>query len=213
MERDSVKIYQRIKTQPTRYKEDVHCPLLLKFMIEKGRMSAFCTDILITERTFYNWTKKYPLFGQCFDIGKLYARENWEDEGELIRDEYHPPGVVSNKFEHWKMVGWSRFGISKNARIKVDLNPEDDPAKHYAQLLVQAANGDFTASEIKQLMEAINVGINAHQLIKLQIEIDALRSDLDVMKANMDGNNTVADQGITETDKDSVADQVCQPSS
>lgn len=213
MERDPVKIYQRIKTQPTRYKEDVHCALLLKVMIDKGRMSAFCTETLISEMTFYNWTKKHPLFRECYSIGKLYARETWEEEGETIRDEYHPPGVISNKFEHWKMVGWSRFGISKNSRIKLDLDPEDNPAKHYSQLLVQAANGDFTASEIKQLMEAINVGLNAHQVIKLQMELDELRSDLDTMRANMDGNHTIADQGIAEANQDPLANQVCQSDS
>jgi hypothetical protein len=90
------------------------------------------------------------------------------------------------------MIGWSRFGISKNSRIKLELVPTDNPAQHYSQLLVQAAKGDFTAGEIKQLMEAVNVGLNTHQVFELQKQIDELKSDLATMVDNQNGNNTVA---------------------
>jgi len=92
------------------------------------------------------------------------------------------------------MIGWSRFGISKNSRIKLKLKPNDSPDKHYSQLLAQAAEGDFTAAELKQLMEAINVGLNTHQTFQLQKEIDQLKFDLGTMQENSNGNNTFADK-------------------
>lgn len=191
-------IFKKVKRQPSRYDEDAHCKLILSVMLNKGRYSAFCTEALICEGTFRNWINEHTLFAQCYGIGKMFARENWEIEGEELRDETNPPGVISHKFEHWKMMGWSRFGISKNSRIRLDLNPNDNPSQHYAQLLVQAANGDFTSSEIKQLMEAINVGLNTHQVFELQKEIDQLKSDLATMMINKDGsNNTCTDKGIT----------------
>jgi hypothetical protein len=70
--------------------------------------------------------------------------------------------------------------------------------EHYAQLLKQANNGDFTAGEIKQLMEAINVGLNTHQVFTLQKEIDQLKADLITMNENSNGNNHFAAKGITK---------------
>jgi hypothetical protein len=98
------------------------------------------------------------------------------------------------------MVGWSRFGISRNSRIKLDLNPHCNPSEHYAQLLLQASKGDFTASEIKQLMEAVNVGLSTHREINLQKQIDEIRADQAIMKVNTNGDNTFTNKGITKAD-------------
>jgi len=195
------KIYERLKCGPkSSYNPDIHCPLILKTMIHEGRLGAFLIKASIGESTFYDWLKANPLFAECYAMGKILAREAWEIEGQELRHETNPPGVISHKFEHWKMIGWSRFGVSKNGRIKLKLNPKDNPSNHYAQLLTQASDGDFTASEIKQLMEAINVGLNTHQVFQLQKEIDQLKSDLLTMAANTHGYNSSATQRIEKKD-------------
>lgn len=198
--KDVDQIYNIIKNYPTKYDEEIHCKLILKIMINKGRMSAFCTEVVIAESTFYRWIKKYPLFQECYSIGKMFAREEWEEEGYRLRDACNPPGVIDNSFEHWKLVGWSRFGVSKNSRIKLNLNPAGNPNEHYTQLLKQASEGDFTASEIKQLMEAVNVGLNTHQAFELQKEIDQLKYDLALMNENNSVQNSFANKGIAQKD-------------
>jgi len=197
---DIDKIFEKIKTRPTIYDEEIHPKLILRMMLEKCRLSAFCCEALVTETTVYNWCAKHPLFAICYAMGKAFAREAWEREGERIRDREMPIGVVDYAFEHWKMMGWSRFGISKNSRIKLDLDPEASPLVHYGQLLKQAANGDFTASEIKQLMEAINVGLNVHQTFELQKQIDELKSNQETMAANANGNNSSTNKRIAQKD-------------
>jgi hypothetical protein len=189
---DHDKIYQTIIKRYAKYNQKIHCPLILKIMLNQGRYSKFCCEVMICESTFFAWIKTNPIFATCYGLGKMFAREAWEQDGEDMREETNPPGVISHKFEHWKMVGWSRFGVSKNSRIKLDLDPTANPSQHYSQLLVQAANGDFTASEIKQLMEAVNVGLNTHQVFELQKQIDELKSDLETMVTNKNGNNTFA---------------------
>lgn len=193
-------IFEKIKTRPTIYDEEIHPKLILKMMLEKCRLSAFCCEALVTETTVYNWVAKHELFATCYAMGKAFARENWEKEGERIRDRELPIGVVDYAYEHWKMMGWSRFGISKNSRIKLELDPEASPLVHYGQLLKQAADGAFTASEIKQLMEAINVGLNVHQSFELQRQIDELKSNLDIMNTNSNGNNSSTAKGIAQKD-------------
>jgi hypothetical protein len=189
-------IYQKIKGAPTLYDEELHCKLILKIMMNEGRLSAFCTEAFICESTFYRWVKKHELFCRCYDIGKMHAREAWEIEGYELRDMVTPPGTINHAFDHWRMIGWSRFGISKNSRIKLDLDPDGSPLEHYKQLLMQASEGAFTASEIKQLMESVNVGLNTHQVFELQKQIDQLKSDLVTMAENNNVKNSFTNKGI-----------------
>lgn len=199
---DAQEVYQRLRKAHTEYNEEIHCPLILKIMADekKGRVSAFCVEAFVDERTFYNWVNAHPLFSACYFLGKMYARENWEKEGDIIKHIVLGPGENTYRFEHWKMIGWSRFGISKNSRIRLDLKPTDNPAEHYKQLLQQASNGDFTASEIKQLMEAINVGLNAHQVFELQKQIDELKSDLTKMDNMQNAQHSLTNKGIAQKD-------------
>ena len=164
-------------------------------MMTNGRFTSFCTEVLIGDDTFYNWCKQHELFREIYAISKLFARELWEKEGDILKLKTNMPGVIDHEFDHWRMIGWSRFGISKNSRIKLDLDPKGNPSDHYSQLLKQASEGCFTAAEIKQLMEAVNVGLNTHQVIELQKEIDRLKSDLLVMQENANGHNTSTNKG------------------
>jgi hypothetical protein len=199
---DIDKIFKKLKCGPTKYKETLHCKLLLEIMSDpnKGRISAFCKEVLISEPTFYKWVKTHELFAQCYSLGQIFARESWEKDGFELRDRFTPPGTIDHGFEYWKMIGWSRFGISKNSRIKLDLNPDDNPSQHYSQLLKQASTGAFTAAEIKQLMEAVNVGLNTHQVFELQKQIDELKSDMSTMNENSNVQNSFTNKGIAQKD-------------
>lgn len=203
---DPQKVYEEFKKRKTAnaqiYDENVHCPLLLEIMTAKslGTVSAFCVEALIGENTFWDWTNNYEVFGDLYQFCKMYSRELWEQEGRELKDITLPIGTISHGFDYWKLIGWSRFGISKNSRIRLHLNPKDNPSEHYSQLLKQAAQGDFTASEIKQLMEAVNVGLSTHQVFELQKEIDQLKSDLGTMQANTDAHNTSTTKGFAQKD-------------
>lgn len=207
-------IYEKFKCgRKTKYEEEKHCKLLIEVMLDKdrGTMSAFCIEAVISDYTFWAWVQKYDTFGEIHSYCKMVAREIWEKEGRELRDAHYPMGTINHAFEHWKLIGWSRFGISKNSRIKLNLDPDATPDKHYAALLKQANGGDFTASEIKQLMEAINVGLRTHETIKLQKDIDQLRSDLGIMQANSNANNSGANKGPTQENFGTLADSICKP--
>jgi hypothetical protein len=205
MKMDSGTVFEHFKKNKGRkslYDEERHCKLLIDLMLnpDKGTMTSFCVAAMITEATFWTWVREHELFGDLYSFGKLLSRENWEADGRKIRDMQLPIGTVSYEFEYWKLIGWSRFGVSKNARIKLNLNPNDTPDKHYSQLLKQASEGDFTAAEIKQLMEAVNVGLNTHQVFELQKQIDGLKSDLETMQTNTDGHNSGTVKGLAKAD-------------
>lgn len=193
-------IYKKIRDYKIQYNEDIHCKLILHIMMKSGRYSEFCLQAMVSEEKFYKWIREHELFRECYSIGKMYAREAWEKEGLILRDMISPPGTINHSFEHWRLVGWSRFGISRNSRIRLDLDPKATPNQHYAQLLQQASNGDFTAAEIKQLMESINVGLNTHQVFKMQEEIDQLKEDLTLMATNSNVHNTFPNQTAPKED-------------
>lgn len=189
-------MWPKISHGNSEYVEELHCKMMLNIYADrnKSRLSAFCVEAVIGESTFYDWIHRYPTFARCYEFCKMMAKENWEKEGELLRD--LDTKEVGCRFEQWRLQGWTRFGIGKNARIRLHLKEGANPAEHYQQLMKQASNGDFTAGEIKQLMEAINVGLNAHQVFELQKEIDQLKSDLIKISEIKNGENTYTAKSI-----------------
>lgn len=197
------KIYSHFKNKSAlKYKEEEHCKLLIKVMMDKdyGCHSAFCVQAMIAETTFFLWVRTHELFGNLFYFTRMIAKQLWYEEGRAIRDKEYQIGTMNYEFEHWKLMGWTKFGISKNSRIKINVDPNASPAQHYADILRQAAEGDFTASEFKQLMEAVNVGLNVHQTFELQKQIDELKSDLAILTANTNVDNPFSIKGIAQKD-------------
>lgn len=190
-------LYKHVKSSNAqKYCEEKHCVMILRVMNDpkKGTYSAFCVEAKIGDGTFWGWLNQHEIFLQCYALGKMFARERWEQEGRELQD--IPSELVGCRFEYWRMIGWSRFGVGKNSRIRLNLKG-NNPSEHYNQLIQQASNGDFTAGEIKQLMEAINVGLNAHQVFELQKEIDSLKADLAKMQELRHGENSYTNKTFT----------------
>jgi len=124
-------------------------------------------------------------------MGKIYSKSNWEDEGENGKDEEF------FNFDHWRLTGAYRYGVGRN-RVRMAVSPESNPYEQYQQLIRQAGTEEFTAAEIKQLMESINVGRGAFETFKLQEEIDSMKEDVSRMKTNHAHNNGTAKKA-TET--------------
>lgn len=183
------KNFKNKKEYEKKYDEEKHCKLLIEVMTDsyKGTVSAYCVAAMICMETFYTWVHKYQMFGQIYQFSKLIAREIWEEEGHRLKGKERPIGVIDNEFEHWKFIGWSKFGISKNPKLRIPFKAENNALDHYRTIMRQASEGDFTASEFKQLMEAINVGLNVHQVMNMQSQIDELKSDLSKMQENSNG--------------------------
>lgn len=192
------RIYNHFKNgKGTYYDEAYHCKLLIETMLNplKGTISSFCVQAMVCEKTFGNWVNAHPLFAAIYSFSKMLAREEWEKEGQRIRDFDFPMGTMNYSFEHWKMMGWSRFGISKVSKIKLSVPKDASPMQLYQQILLQATEGDFTAPEFKQLMEAVNIGLNVNQTIELQRQIDELKSALITMEQNSNVQNPFTNKG------------------
>jgi hypothetical protein len=179
--------YESIKKNPTKYKEEIHCPKIIEVMNEKGTISAFCKEVMISDGTFYNWCYQYPIFKECFRFGFMSSQENWEDAGRMRDEEFD--------FKYWEFIGRQRYGVGRSNCVKLNVDSNASPYEQYKQMLQQARTGDFTAAEIKQLMESINVGVRVWESFKIQEDVDQMRNDIQKMKAH--GNNIVPIKGAS----------------
>lgn len=195
---DAKKLYLQFKNGESGYKEEVHCPLVLDVMNSEGTMVAFCRKAQISTTLFYKWKKKHKLFSECYEYGKVLSKSNWEEEGEKGKDEEF------FNFDHWRLTGAMRYGIGKN-RIRMGIDPKASPYAQYQQLVTMANSEEFNASEIKQLMESINVGIRAFESFELQAQVSKIQDDVNQMGVRS-ANNLNSVEKATKTDSNTVRD-------
>lgn len=181
---DPKKIYESMKSNKSNYEEKKHCLMVLDIIGNGGTVAEFCTQALISDTTYYRWRRTHAMFDNCSRIANMYAQMLWEREGEENADN------PDFNWRYWEGIGSSRFNHAKQARIRLNIDENADPYTQYKQLVQQAGEGDLTASEVKQLMESINIGIRSYESFKLQGEVDKMKDDLIKMSVE-NGNNII----------------------
>lgn len=189
-------IYKFLKRGTSQYKEEVHCPMIIRTILLKPRQSAFCAEALICAHTFQIWKKKYPLFDQCYRLAIILAKEIWEKERD---DSIGDPDFDEKA---WRKKGSSLFHEPKE-KIILEIESDASPWEQYQQILQQASHGDFSASEIKQIMEAVNVGRAVYETYKIQQEVDKMKKDLTEMGQN-NADDTISISKATAGDTDPI---------
>ena len=189
---DAKRLYLQFKRGDKAYKEEVHCPMILDVMNTDGTAVAFCKKAEVSDTVFYQWLKKHKVFRDCYAYGKILSRYNWDKEGQDGKDEEY------FNYDLWRLTGAMRYGVGKN-RVRMGVDPKANPYKQYQQLVEMANDEEFNASEIKQLMESINVGIRAFESFELQAEINEVKDTVKQLGLR-DGNNTLAIEKSSKTD-------------
>lgn len=174
---DAKALYLQFKKGERAYKQDIHCPMIIEVMNEEGTAVAFMRKAVISDTLFYKWVKKHKVFAMCYAYGKIISRDNWEREGEEGKSEEF------FNFDLWRLKGSMRYGVGKN-RVRMGVDPKANPYTQYQQLVEMANSEEFNASEIKQLMESINVGIRAFESFQLQEDMNELKEEVNTMKVN-----------------------------
>jgi len=179
------KAYLDIKSgNNQKYQEEKHCVMILNIMNTEGTNAAFCKEAAISDSTFYSWTHRYPVFDECYRLGAMLSKQNWEEEGKNNKDN---PEFNS---DYWKTIGNARYGLGKTARIRVGVTKGASPYNQYQQIMKQASEGEFTATELKLLMESISAGTRAFESYELQKQVSEMKDDLRKMEAHS-GNNII----------------------
>jgi len=177
----SKQVYEEAKKNVSRrhkkYKEDVHCPMVVDvFSSATGSDAAFCEKAVISCSTLKSWKYNYPVFRECYEIAKMICKKNWELEGEMAKHD------AEFNMDYWRDKGNRLFKAFKDDRVSVYMTPDKNPYEQYQELLTQASTGEFSASEIKQLMESINIGIRSYETYKLEEEVEDMKDALEKMR-------------------------------
>lgn len=191
-ESDGAKLYKKIIHGNSSYKGESHCIMLLDIVPKKWRISAFCVEANIPESVFYEWVNKHIEFKLCYGVAQCLAQEAWEKEEEDNLDN-----------SDWDRKTWlsrgSRYFARDKSKLILEVQSNSTPWEQYQQIMKQAEKGDFTASEIKQLMEAVNVGTRVFEAFKLQQEVDKMKEELLEM-SQRNGNNSLPVIKVAERD-------------
>lgn len=164
--------------RPSSYDEEFHCSLVIDIFSKGGTLAEFCVKTAISDNTFYNWTNKHRLFFECWRIGFMMGEEAWEKTG---KDNNHDPEW---NMEYWKTIGSRYYNLGKSNKIRLNVEENANPYKQYQQLLKQARIGEFTASEIKQLSETVNIGVRSYETFNLEEEVKEMKKLVELMKKN-----------------------------
>ena len=177
----SKKVYEEAKKNVSRnkkkYKEDIHCQMVVDvFSSATGSDATFCEKAVISEHTLKTWRFSYPVFKECYDIAKMMAKKAWELEGEMNKHD------AEFNMEYWEKKGDRLFRAFKKDRVSPYMSPDKNPYEQYKELLKQSQSGEFSAPEIKQLMESINIGIRSYETYKLEEEVEDMKDALEKMR-------------------------------
>lgn len=182
-------LFKKIKAKP-KYREKYHCELILKTFLMNKTMADFLEEACISRQRLVAWQAKHPIFNECVMIAKEIGRARWIKKGIEGMEWQHFNSKV------WEGIGKQNFGGLDKISLTVDC--EATPYDQYQQVIKQASCGDFTSSEIKQLMESVNIGLRAFEVCELQKQIDSLNEGLEKMKERELEQHQAANQSFAE---------------
>ena len=164
--------------RPSKYNEELHCGLVIEVFSKGGSLAEFCVKAGVGDSTFYNWVNSKPVFHECWRVGHMMGEHRWEKEG---KDNHSDPDW---NMDYWKIIGARLYQVGKNNKVRLNIIESDNPYNQYKQLVKQAQTGDFTASEIKQLSETINIGVRSYETFNLEAEVEEMKKQVEMMKKN-----------------------------
>jgi hypothetical protein len=192
-------MFRKIKCDK-KLNEKAHSIEIIRTFASGGTLADFLISTGISRQKFVAWKAKSPTFNEAAMVAKEVGRSNWMKIGLENVDNREFNSKV------WETFGRQNFGGTD--KLTLTLQPESTPMQHYQQLIAQAACGDLSSSEIKQLMESINIGIKAHETCELQAEIDELKEGLIKMEER-ENEYQGTDYSSTEENKVALDGEDC----
>lgn len=174
--------YNELKKKKS-YQEEIHCPMMLKTIMESVRLTAFCKAANISESTVREWLRIHPLLNECYRVALVYAREEWEEEAENAFEDFDD--------KEWISRGNRLFKLKEQAKINLNVDFTANPYEQYQNIVRQTCGGELSSNDIKACVELINSGTRVYEMFKLQQEIDTMKEDLTTMSQRNGTNNIV----------------------
>ena len=174
------------------------CLKIIHIFNDEGNMSDFCLSIGASRQRVTKWQMEHPEFSEAVELAKDIAMVKWIRDGQDNLDN------KDFNVRLWEALGKRQFGNSD--KIAIRMTKDKSPIQHYHEIMHQASLGSFTSSELKQIMECINIGLRAEEICTMQEEIDGLKEGLAKMEER-ELEHQIADSEAPKEDKASVGSE------
>jgi hypothetical protein len=160
-----------------------------------GNMCDFCLEVGASIQRVTRWQMDNEDFSEAVQLAKDIALSHWLKTGykNLDNREFN--------VRLWEALGKRQFGNSE--KISFRTTKGASPIEHYQEVMQQASLGNFTSSELKQLMESVNIGLRAEEVCTMQKQIDELKEGL-VKMEERELEHQISNTETPETDKTAV---------
>lgn len=175
--------------RPSKYVQEQHIGLLFDVFDQGEGIMAFCAEALISQKTFFNWLKKYKEFKEAYDIVINIAGRQWE---KLPREN------PDFNFPYWSTIMRNRFGFGKS---RIHLDKEAIPLEMFKVIKQGLTDQEISIQDAVQLTtiakneadvkkgviedKAVSEQISIDEAKAFAIELDQTLQKLDLLEKNM----------------------------
>jgi hypothetical protein len=154
--------------RPNKYLQEQHIGLLFDIFNEGEGIMAFCAEALISQKTFFNWLKKYKEFKEAYDIVINIAGRQWEK---------FPRENPDFNFPYWSTIMRNRFGFGKS---RIHLDKEATPLEMFETIKQGLSDQEISLQDAVQLT---TIAKNEADVKKGVIEDKAVSEQMSIEEA------------------------------
>jgi len=171
-----------IKKTASKYKEEVHIPMLIEHFGAGGDLCHFLADAEITNFTFYNWLEVHPKMKQAYAIAKELAYVHWLS---LVPEQLQEKEGEKFNFNVWRTIMRNRFGTTEHRKISIpELKKCKTPEERIQCIMNCISDGELTSQEAVGLSNVVMASLRTDEYTNLVERLEAaenlLREAVDV---------------------------------
>ncbi|MGL5713045.1 MAG: hypothetical protein ACRCX2_08505 [Paraclostridium sp.] len=175
--------------RPSKYVQEQHIGLLFDVFDQGEGIMAFCAEALISQKTFFNWLKKYKEFKEAYDIVINIAGRQWE---KLPREN------PDFNFPYWSTIMRNRFGFGKS---RIHLDKKAEPLEMFETIKQGLSDQEISVQDAVQLTtiakneadvkkgviedKAVSEQMSIEEAKALALELDQTLQKLDLLEKNI----------------------------
>lgn len=161
----------------TKYRAEVHIPLMLTIFHDGGDVHDFCIQSMIVRSTFFDWLELHSAFAKVYSVSKDLAHRYWSSKmPENLR------GTDNFDYKHWQWFMKNRFGYTDSRKVLLPKLRDAKTFNDQVRAIVHYVGGaELTPYESQQLSNLISVGVKVDDATDKAKRLEAIEKALNVV--------------------------------
>jgi len=145
---------------------------IIEMGVYGSSISEFCASIPICVQTYYNWLDRYPSFKKASQLATTLSQAYWIKMGQ---DNINNPDFNTSLY-HLQLG--SRFGISKQRKIRVKFIDAKDVLGSLRKILKSYETADIGLGEFDELVKALIGVATIKEREEIAVRVEAIERRL-----------------------------------